>query len=247
MRLAQIALALALLVWAAAWWRTRALPPPEQVRPELLQEPRQGRTQRERFSFAYRGLQYEVQPVASYDLYGLVVSHNDIHGIADIYHDEDSVDTKDLCVIWGANLERYDYLRITFENTPTWCHWSWRSDEIRFDSTAIANNHLVTGSDALRAALERVHVGDQVRFTGVLANYRDLRHPEYWRPTSTSRTDSGGGACEVVFFESFEVLKANAAAAWQVRRAMPWLTGALLALILVVAGTASQRRGEVRV
>ncbi|MGH8028690.1 MAG: hypothetical protein ACREO3_02020 [Arenimonas sp.] len=116
-----------------------------------------------------------------------------------------SVDAKDLCVIWGPNLERDDYLRITFENTPTWCHWSWQSADVQFNPQAIANNHLVTDGDALRSALGKVYVGDQVRFTGVLANCRDMRHPEFWRPTSTSRTDSGGGACEVVFFESFEV------------------------------------------
>jgi hypothetical protein len=244
MRALQVALLAALLAWAGAVWQTRTLPPPEAILPELLGEPRQGPTGRKTFGFEYRGLGYEVRPVASYELHGLVVSHNDIHGIADIYHDEDSVDTKDLCVIWGPNLERDDYLRVSFENTPTWCHWSWRSDDVRFSAQAIANNHLVTDDDALRAALEGVHVGDQVRFAGLLADYRDLRHPEYWRPTSTKRTDSGGGACEVVFFDELEVLVPHAPRAWQVRRAMPWVVGALLALLLGVAATTDVRRNR---
>ena len=247
MRLLQVVLAATLLAWAAAWLQTRTLPPREAILPELLAEPRQAPTERKGFGFEYRGLAYEVRPVASYELHGLVVSHNDIHGIADIYHDEDAVDTKDLCVIWGANLERDDYQRISFENTPTWCHWSWRSADIRFDERAIANNHLVTDDDALRAALERVHVGDQVRFSGLLADYRDMRHPEFWRPTSTTRNDSGGGACEVVFFQELYILVPHAARAWQVRRAMPWVIGALLALILAVAATTVPRRGETRV
>jgi hypothetical protein len=248
MRLVQVALVAALLAWAGAWWQTRTLPARDRIAPELLAEPRQQPTSRKNFTFDYRGLGYEVRPVASYELYGLVVSHNDIHGIADIYHDDDSVDTKDLCVIWGANLEGGDYRRITFENTPTWCHWSWSSEDIQFDASAIANNHLVTDDDGLRAALEGVHAGDQVHFTGLLADYRDLRHPEFWRPTSTRRTDSGAGACEVVFFESLEILQQNAAAAWKVRRVMPWLVGALLLAALVVAATSSPaRRGEVRI
>lgn len=242
MRLLQIALVAALLAWAVAWQRTSTLPPREVILPELLAEPRQGPTDRAPFGFEYRGLAYEVRPVASYELHGLVVSHNDIHGIADIYHDEDSVDTKDLCVIWGANLERDDYRRVTFENTPTWCHWSWRSDDIRFSPQAIANNHLVTDSNALRDALERVHVGDQIRFSGLLADYRDLRHPEYWRPTSTTRADSGGGACEVVFFEELEVLVPHAVRAWQVRRAMPWVVAAILAAMLAIAAAVPPRR-----
>lgn len=235
MRLAQVALVAALLTWGGAWMQTRKLPEPDEVLPELLQEPKQGPTSHARFSFEYRGLGYEVQPVASYELYGMVVSHNDIHGIADAYHDDDSVDTRDLCVIWGPNLEQDDYLRITFENTSTWCHWSWRSDDIRFSPQAISNNHLVTDSDALRASLETVHVGDQVHFSGMLVNYRDLRHPEYWRPSSTSRSDSGAGACEVVFFEDFQVLKPHASVAWRVRAAMPWVTAALLALVFAAS------------
>jgi len=240
-RLLQLALLASLLVWAGAWYQTRTLPERSQIQPELLEAPKQGLAGRAPFGFEYRGLQYEVNPVASYDLYGLVVSHNEIHGIADIYHDEDSVDTKDLCVIWGANLASDDYQRITFENTPTWCHWSWRSEDIQFHSEAIANNHLVTDSAALRAALDKVHVGDQVHFSGLLADYRDLRHPEFWRPTSTKRTDSGAGACEVVFFEELEVLQPHAVGAWRVQRVMPWIVGALLAALLVVAATTTPR------
>ena len=247
MRLLQLALVAALLVWAGAWYQARTLPERSRIQPELLGEPKQGTTGRAPFGFDYRGLKYEVQPVASYDLYGLVVSHNDIHGIADIYHDDDSVDTKDLCVIWGPNLEHDDYRRITFENTPTWCHWSWRSDDIQFHSEAIANNHLVTDSAALRAALDRVHIGDQVHFSGMLANYRDMRHPEFWRPSSTSRTDSGAGACEVVYFEQLEVLQPHAVGAWRVRRVMPWLVGTLLALMLLVAATTDKKYSEVRI
>jgi hypothetical protein len=246
-RLLQLLLVAALAAWVWAWNETRTLPPLDRIRPELRTTPRQAETGRRNFGFEYRGLAYEVRPVAAYELYGLVVSHNDIHGIADIYHDDDSVDTKDLCVIWGPNLERDDYRRIRFENTPTWCHWSWRSADIRFHDNAIANNHLVTDDAALRATLEGVHVGDQVRFAGLLADYRDLRHPEYWRPTSTRRDDGGAGACEVVFFEEIEILVPHAVRAWQVRRVLPWIAGALLLAILAVAATTTPRRGEVRV
>jgi len=245
-RLLQIALLAALLGWAGAWYQTRTLPERSRVQPELLQEPQQRATARAPFGFEYRGLQYEVKPVASYDLYGLVVSHNDIHGIADIYHDDDSVDTKDLCVIWGANLLDDAYRKVSYESTPTWCWATWRG-EVRFDLTAMANNHLVTDSAELRAVLERVHVGDQVHFTGLLADYRDMRHPEFWRPTSTQRTDSGAGACEVVFFEQLEVLVPHAVGAWRLRRVMPWVVGALLALMLIVAATTTRKYSEVRI
>jgi len=246
MRLLQILLTAALLAWIGAWAVTRSLPERTAILPELLEEPAQGATREPVFNFEYRGVTYDVKPVASYELHGLVVTHNDTTGLGDLTHDENSVDTKDLCVLWGANLARDDYRSITFESTPTWCHWSWRSSDIQFDSHAIANNHLVTDDDALRKALDRVHVGDQIRFRGMLVNYRDQRYPDHWRNSSTTRTDGGGGACEVVFFETLDVLKPHAVEAWHVRRIMPWVVGALLGALLFVAATGDRVRGAAR-
>lgn len=246
MRILQVALAVAALAWAAAWYQTSRLPALDAILPELLQAPAQRSVSAPVFNFEYRGVAYDVKPVASYELYGLVVTHNDTTGLGDLTHDENSVDTKDLCVIWGPNLERDDYRSITFESTPTWCHWSWRSDDIRFDAQAIANNHLVTDDEALRRALARVHVGDQVRFRGQLVNYRDQRYPDFWRNSSTTRTDTGGGACEVVYFEELDVLKPHAVGAWRVRSVMPWVVGALLGALLVMAATTDGVRREAR-
>ena len=242
MKVLQFALAIAALVWTGAWHQTRQLPELGEILPELLQEPAQRAVSAPAFAFEYRGAAYDVKPVASYELYGLVVTHNDTTGLGDLTHDENSVDTKDLCLIWGPNLERDDYRRITFESTATWCHVSWRSDDIQFDGQAIANNHLVTDDDALREALDRVHVGDQVRFSGMLVNYRDQRYPEFWRNSSTTRTDTGGGACEVVYFDELEVLRPHGVGAWRVRRVMPWVVGALLVVLLVVVATSDRVR-----
>lgn len=241
MKLLRYAFIVTALAWLGAWYQTRSLPGLGQMRPELLQEPKQGETGRKEFGFAHRGVDYAVRPVASYELYGLVVTHNNTTGLADLTHDENSLDTKDLCVIWGANLRNEDYRRLTYESTPTWCHASWHSSDIRFDMAALANNHLVTDRDDLRAALERVHVGDQVRFKGLLVNYRDQRYPDAWRISSTKRTDSMGGACEVVFFEELEVLQAHASGAWMLRRMLPWVVGTLAILTLIVAVSTTPR------
>lgn len=241
MKLLQVACVIVVIAWLAAWWQTRQLPEPAALLPELQQEPRQRPTGRPEFSFAHGGGEYVIRPVASYELYGLVVTHNDTTGLGDLTHDENSLDTKDLCVVWGANLRTEDYRRVTYESTPTWCHISWRDADVRFDGTALANNHLVTDRAALRATLAGVHVGDQVRFKGLLVDYMDRRHPDAWRISSTRRTDDGAGACEVVFFEELEVLKPHATRAWQLRRVLPWVMAALLATTLVVAATTTPR------
>ena len=65
-------------------------------------------------------------------------------------------------------------------------------------------------------------------------------------PLPKSNVLCGAGACEVVFFEELKVLAPHAVRAWQVRRVLPWIAGALLLAILVVAATTTPRRGEVR-
>ena len=43
----------------------------------------------------------------------------------------------------------------------------------------------------------------------MLVNYQAASSLDFWRNSSTSRTDTGGTACEVVFVESIEVLKSG--------------------------------------
>lgn len=57
--------------------------------------------------------------------------------------------------------------------------------------------HMIPGNDRIAQALAGVRKGERVRIDGWLveANARDGWR---WR-SSTSRTDTGGGACEVVY------------------------------------------------
>ena len=70
-----------------AWLNKGGLPAPAEIDPALLAEPRQEPTEREPFEFTHEGRTVRIRPVAEYELWGLVVSHNNIESIADIYHD----------------------------------------------------------------------------------------------------------------------------------------------------------------
>ena len=51
--------------------------------------------------------------------------------------------------------------------------------------------------------------GDQVRLRGVLAEYRNPQNG-FFRSTSTTRDDTGNGACETIYVTDFEIVrKAN--------------------------------------
>lgn len=212
-----------LALLALAGWRKGTLPAPQAILPELWQVPVQEATAREPFDFRYKGHACRVRPVASYELWGLVVSHNDIHSVADTYHDATSVDTRDLCVVWGGTLRHSDYRLAKYRSGPFTCYVSWREPLPELAMENIGNNHLITDSAAVRDAIARVRVGDQVHVKGLLVDYQMDDWEGFWRRTSTVRTDSG---CEVVYVEDLEIL----------RRGTPfWYALWRLGWILVVA------------
>jgi len=226
----------ALAVTVISWFLKGGLVGPEGVQPALLQSPQQAALDREQFSFEYKGRECRVEPVASYELWGLVVSHNNIHSVADIYHDSTSVDTKDLCVIWGANLETTDYRQVQFKSGPWTCYFSYPHG-VEFHHNGLGNNHLITDNPAIRRTLDRVRVGDQVHLRGLLVNYQMDDWQEFWRRTSTRRDDND---CEVLYLEEMDVLR-RGTPGWYTAYRIGWiallfLPVAYVALMWVEAG-----------
>jgi hypothetical protein len=201
-----------LVLAALAFWRKDALPPAAGLRPELNDEPKQVELKKAPFETSVGGVKYGIEPRFTYDLNGLVVSMHHSDAWWDYAHREwgDHVNVVDLCVVWGENVRRDAYRAISFSNTQWECHYSTGSSEAwrAFDEAAVSNNHMVTDSPAVARSLKNVHVGDQVHFRGYLADYTIYKNgaPAGKRVTSTTRTDTGPGACEVVYVEDFEIL-----------------------------------------
>lgn len=215
--------------WGTAWLQKGAFIDSGEAHPLLREKPIQVDVERETFEFVYKEKVCRVRPVAEYDLRGLVVSHNDIESFADMVHDSTSVDTKDLCVIWGPNLERDDFHRVDFRSGQFTCYFSYPSG-VEFNHWALSNNHLITDSDVIREAIAAVRVGDQVRLTGMLVDYQMEDWGSFWRRTSTTRK---GANCEVLFVETLEVLK-QGTPGWYAAHA--WAGRGLVVTILLYAG-----------
>jgi hypothetical protein len=214
-----------------SWNRKGALPSPAQIDPALLQAPVQETTAREPFEFPYRGHTIRVRPVAEYELWGLVVSHNDIRSIADIYHDSSSVDTKDLCVVWGSNLQSGELAKVSFDSGPWTCYYRY-PEGVRFRGSEMSNNHLLTDQESLRSALGDVRVGDQIHVKGALVDYQVDDWRDFWRRSSRVRNDGGNGACEVLFFEELEVLEPGTPVWYRLFHGSLWMLAAVGALFL---------------
>lgn len=223
---------LSILLFVSSWYLKDKLPAQSEMRRELFQEPIQKTTHAKPFDFDYRGETYMVKPIANYEIWGLVVTHNDITGFIDITHDENSVDIKDLCVIWGANLHNEDYREVKYSSGDFTCYWSY-SRPMNFHFNKIANNHLLSDNEAIRQQILRTKIGDQVRMKGMLVSYSPASNPSWVRNTSTTREDTGNHACEVMFVEDFEILHSSNTFVNFLYSLSKWLI--LLAIILKIA------------
>jgi hypothetical protein len=199
---------IALILLGISWKQKSVLPPPEELLPDLSQDPIQAAIFEEDFIFEYLDKEYHVEPVADYELWGLVVTHNNIHSIADMYHDKTSVDIKDLCVVWGDNIESSLYQKLEYSSAPWTCYVEGsRNDYRQFNGSQFSNNHLLADNKNVHDLIKSATIGDQVHLSGMLVNYSPASNPDWKRKSSLVRDDTGNGACEVMYVEQIEILK----------------------------------------
>lgn len=107
----------------------------------------------------------------------------------------------DLTLGWGPMSDQSLLNRI-------WLSSGYRSYSFSFNDPSIsasevndhaANHHLIAKDGAVLEALLKINQGDLVRLSGYLVSIS--RADGFNWTSSTSRTDSGGGACEVMWVE----------------------------------------------
>ena len=199
-----------LLVAAAGWWMKDVLPDPAKLRLDELNEPVQTRVRKPPIDTQVNGIDYRIQPRYSYELNAVVVSLHHSDTWWDYAHKEwgDHVNVMDLCVAWGDSVRSGAYRYVSFSNNQWECNWSYSSERAmkQFDNAQASNNHIVTDDAVLAKALRNIRVGDQIRLRGYLVDYTIFKdgRPLGTRVSSETRTDSGPGACEVLYIDGFE-------------------------------------------
>ncbi len=223
-------LMLCILLFLFAGFKSKAMPSEELLKQELFQDPIQEKTNAKPFSFEYFDKTYYVEPQAEYELYGLVLSHNNIKSLWDNFHDEKSVDIKDLCVAWDANLKNNTYKAISVKNRSFTCYVNFKDRKVarNFNEEQFSNNHLLSDDENVREVIRKTQVGDQIYLKGMLVKYTDSG---FTRGTSLTRKDKGAGACETFFVEEARILKA-ANRKWHKIRSKTKYFGYFLAIFL---------------
>jgi hypothetical protein len=213
-----------------SFWNRNDLPRNVAFRPELATQPVQTETGKKPFTVDYAGVRYGVEPMYAYDLYGMVVSYRQ-HDGESLMHERanDHLNVADLCVVWSDTAFSPTLHKISFWNGIFTCNFQTRDAEAwaNFDTREISNNHLISADDAIRDRVAMVGVGDQVHIRGWLASYGSGASK---RGTSTTRDDTGDGACETIYVDRFEVLA---------RSHSGWRTALYVALAMLVLGIAA--------
>ena len=202
-----------LVVASFAWlllsfWNRNDLPGNIDYVAGVQTEPQQSTTSTAAFDVTFNEVKYRIEPEFDYDITGMIVSfrhHDDnsrMHRLAN-----DHLNMLDLCVVWGDNTTTAQLDKLKFWNGIFTCNVQTR-DMVAWDSfdmNQLSNNHLISDNESVRDRVKDVQIGDQVRIRGHLAGYSSGAGK---RGTSTTRTDTGDGACETIFVERFEIVRA---------------------------------------
>ncbi|MDD5259408.1 MAG: hypothetical protein PHD29_05530 [bacterium] len=186
-----------------------------EIVPEALKEPIQKPVlDLKPITFSKDGYAYELTPRFDYTVSALLV-HKLNYKRFSIYKYA-SVFPMDVSLVWGSNLATkvYQSKKLRFWQDGRFTYWQYEAG-LEVDSSEIANEHLIINDKALERKMNSLNVGDQVRIKGKLVDVvatntgqANLDKPSLYKwQTSTVRTDTGPGACEIIYVEDIEILK----------------------------------------
>lgn len=209
MRTNDVLIVASLIGLLVSFWNRNDLPGDIDYVPQLENEPRQTPTRERPFELVYNEVHYEVAPEYDYDITGMVVSYRHHHEDNSRMHAlaKDHLNMLDMCVVWGDNPRNERLDRISFWNGIFTCNVKTRDQQAwdAFDMNQLSNNHLLSDDEFMRRQVKKIRVGDQVRVRGYLASYTSEAGSV--RGTSTTRTDTGNGACETIYVKDFEIVR----------------------------------------
>ena len=172
-------------------------------------EPLQEISDAKPFTTTIKGYRYALTPKATYDISGLVVSQHRGNALFNLDHKADPGNIKDVCVVWGESVTNGSYRKVKFRSGEFTCSYSWSGAvDPPFKPEKASNNHLIPADRAIARKIRAIHVGDQIRMTGLLVDYKVTKDGRdiFTRQTSLTRGDTGNGACEILYVTELSVV-----------------------------------------
>jgi hypothetical protein len=146
--------------------------------------------------------EYVMEALASYQIRGRLLHRERYRWDASA-----GVSPLDFGLGWGPMSDTQVLEQIEFSQSGRYLSWRWRHQEpLPFDvlSSHASNNHLIPANDQVLAALNRMRIGQVVELDGYLVKVAGPRG--FTWAGSLVRTDTGEGACEIMYVENAKVI-----------------------------------------
>lgn len=164
---------------------------------DINKEPIQESTRKTAFNFG----EYEITPKYEYALKAKVLGKERYR-----LDKESDLSFFDLALGWKAmsKLENLEKIKITQSNR--W--YRWRIDSFFISRNEIehnsANTHIIHANDFVLSKLKKINIHDDIELYGYLVSVTDENKRWRWN-SSTTRKDTGAGACEVFYVEEIVI------------------------------------------
>lgn len=140
----------------------------------------------------------------AYDIEGLVVSTKNYVGT----DPSAALAPRDIGLAWGQVAARNDKINFHWHQSNRWLSWTIYNEDDLFTmggtdmiGCQTSNNHLIASDVIAERQIKKIKAGDHIRIKGYLVDCSGTK-PDgsyfTWN-SSTSRTDTGNGACEVIY------------------------------------------------
>ena len=158
------------------------------------------------------GYEVSIYGIYSYEIEALVVHMKDYYGLSL----QNRLSPRDAALAWGRVAELNDTIDFNWKQHHRWVRWkvdNWEDIELAggmdYISSHLSNNHLIPANKSVKHKIKRLKMGDHIKLTGYLVNV-DAENKAgkivTW-DSSTTRDDTGDGACEVIYVTDIQWLK----------------------------------------
>lgn len=172
---------------------------------EPIQTPAEGMT-----TFQKDGYTVSVDYLYEYDIVALVLHTKNYAPMSVLDH----LAPKDLALGWGDVAAKNTEIDFHWNQSGRFYFWYVNGTDLAkiggeaVVSTQSANCHIIAADSGVRHMISRIKMGDVIHLKGYLVSvYASKPNGKYyfWE-SSTTRTDTGDGACELIYVTSAEIL-----------------------------------------
>jgi len=143
---------------------------------------------------------YAIRPLAKFSLSARVLARADYR-----WDTEAALAPVDLALGWGRMSDSAVLDKIDISQSGRFYYWRVREFPIpeREITESSANMHLISADAAIDREIKRTRAGDVIALDGYLVEVTAANG--YRWTSSLSRSDTGAGACEVVWVQHFDI------------------------------------------